>query len=212
MGQFRWETVVAGWLCCLHRPVAPSMRSRSRSVCPLCRAYSAIMFTMTRRSETIWPFSMVPVWSSDDTAATISRERWHFVTPSGESLGHAPVEPVEVLIRVVVGVIEQRDVLARELDPEPPPLHTSEVPDQPVQAQRRRGNTALGEPLRRDAGALCLERRGANRDTQPESRVRFRRMGDHLPPNVPSRTLAHPPRPAGCHGISTDLSTGASHG
>jgi hypothetical protein len=65
-----------------------------------------------------------------------------FVPPDGEGVGHVPVKPVEILVGVVVGVVEERNVLAGELDPKPPPLDTGEVSDQPVQAQRGRWDGA----------------------------------------------------------------------
>jgi len=37
----------------IYRPVAPSMRSRSRSACPLCRAYSSTMWMSSHRSDTV---------------------------------------------------------------------------------------------------------------------------------------------------------------
>ncbi len=36
---------------CAHSPTAPSICSRSRSACPLCRAYSSIMWIMIQRRE-----------------------------------------------------------------------------------------------------------------------------------------------------------------
>jgi hypothetical protein len=69
-----------------------------------------------------------------------------FVPPDGEGVGHVSVEPVEVLVGVVVGVVEEGNVFAGELNPKSPPLYTGEVADQPVQAQRRRGDVAFGEP------------------------------------------------------------------
>jgi hypothetical protein len=81
-----------------------------------------------------------------------------FVPPDGEGVGHVPVKPVEVLVGVVVGVVEEWHIFARELDPKPPPLDTGEVADQPVQAQRGRGDGAFRESSWRDAVAFRLER------------------------------------------------------
>jgi hypothetical protein len=52
-------------------PVEPSSRSRSRSACPLGRAYSSIMWVSTQRRDT-WPLRRNPRTSSDGAAATSS--------------------------------------------------------------------------------------------------------------------------------------------
>jgi hypothetical protein len=89
----------------------------------------------------------------DDVTGTLA-----LIPPQGESLGHVTVEPVEVLVRIVVGIVQEWDILTSELNPEPPPLGTGEMADQSVQGQRGRRDCPLGEPFRRYARALRLER------------------------------------------------------
>lgn len=79
-------------------------------------------------------------------------------SPDGEGFAGVTVQAVEVLVGVIVGVVEHRDVVAGELDAEPPALDAGQVPHQAVQGQAGRRNRPFGQPLRRQAGALerCL--------------------------------------------------------
>jgi len=54
--------------------------------------------------------------------------------------------------------VQEWDILPSELNPEPPPLGTREMADQPMQGQRGRRDCPLGKPFRRYARALRLER------------------------------------------------------
>ena len=77
--------------------------------------------------------------------------------PGGESGERVAVEAVEVHVGVVVGVVEEVEVLPGELDAEPPPLDPGEVAGQAVEGQARGRHGPLGEPVERDALALQLE-------------------------------------------------------
>ena len=61
---------------------------------------------------------------------------------------------LEILVGVVVGVVELRQVFAAELLPEPPALNAREMTNEALQAKPGRRDALLWESLRGDAGTL----------------------------------------------------------
>jgi len=68
-----------------HQPTLPSTISRMRSACPLCRAYSSIMWLKIHRKEQGSP-SRIPV-SSIDSPAAASRAKAHSFCHTPKSVG-----------------------------------------------------------------------------------------------------------------------------
>ena len=73
-------------------------------------------------------------------------------------LGVCVVDLVELGVRSAIVRIDVRQLLASEVLPEPPALHSSQVAHQAEQGQRRRWDAALLELVGRQPGALEQER------------------------------------------------------
>ena len=122
------------------------MRSRSRSACPLWRAYSSIMCTSSSRSETGSPSESCPTksrpcsWMNWPANAVSSRHAAH-ASPDGR-VGH---RAVEVAVRVGLGLVAPGHVVPGEPAAEPGPFHLGHVPDQAEQRHRGRLHRTPGQ-------------------------------------------------------------------
>ena len=142
-------------------PVAPSTCSRSRSACPVWRAYSSIMSASSRRR-------LIPSWvvcsrpPRDNASARASRERCTVSDPEraqgvGRVVGRrapGPVLPVALEVQLVErrhGLATGQPVLEVEL------LDPRQVLEQASQRHRRRTEPQT-QPLGVHIGALPRER------------------------------------------------------
>ena len=167
-------------------PTRPSMRSRSRSACPLWRAYSSIMCTSSSRSETGSPSESQPTkprsWSRVNCSAKAISSR-HAACASSDD-GRVGDRPVEVGVGVGVGLVPLWYVEPGEPAAEPGAFHLGHVPDQAEQGHRGRFHGPAGQLPGVQPGALQLQRQPLaaqelvqRRPLVPQPRAAFARVG-----------------------------------
>ena len=168
----------------------PSIRSRSRSACPLWRAYSSIMCTSNSRSETGSPSESQPTNSEVVVAGELVSEGDLLAPRRPRLLDHRRVSdrPVEVGVGVLVGAVASGYVLpgdgagTRRVPPRPCAGSGRAVTWWTVQRARRASCSASNPahfsssvsrwPRRNSFGVArwSPSRRAASRGSEPGSR------------------------------------------
>jgi hypothetical protein len=145
-------------------PIRPSMRSRSRSACPLWRAYSSIMCTSSSRSE---------IGSPSESRPTKSRS-WSRVNCSAKAISschasHAPAVPG--------GLAPHRAVRQQPGRGRPCAAETAATPDARDQDHDRTSDTRRRSRVRPEPASRTL--RDRTRSTpQPSTRRRVPPTGN----------------------------------
>ena len=168
-------------------PTRPSIRSRSRSACPRCRAYSSTMCTITSRSATVDPSfigrrtsrsgeSSTYCWAK----ATSSRQARHASATTAGS-GTAPAQSASA---TSFRPVPRRRVRLGHHPPEPVALHVGHVPDQAEQRHSGRRYRAAGKLLRVEAVALHLQRQPVGAQVVEQRRPLPGQLAGHREPRV----------------------------